>query len=184
MNPKLLVSLYTVACMEFTQAEKVLDTKVPWSGVMRNVTFGELAARMRAWPDGTVGIDFKLAERLDKALSASVIDRFEVPDDPRPTYGELLRQAFRISGHKVDLSEGERGIVVTYLYARTFRLPFAKLDGMRRAGAFSESAIKGEMKRKGLKTSPHFVLTTHPGGDLLGQGTQEDLDALARLLGL
>jgi hypothetical protein len=95
--------------------DEILDTKVP-SGTIKQMTLGEVVARMQGWSDASAKGGFRLSTPIDPKLSSVPVDRLVVVDDPRPTYEAVLKSAFKLVGRDVALSESKRGLEVTFFF--------------------------------------------------------------------
>lgn len=161
----------------------VLDEKVPWSGALTGVTLGEALARMQGWAEGEKRKDFVFRTSLALSHRKMGIRRYEIPDQPRPTYGQVLSEFYKQAGLSVVIRRGKEGIEVTPLYNRKFRLD-RQVGRLKREKRWSTESLRKEMETKGWKFSTHFQLTLiKESYTLVVTGLSDDVEKVGRFFG-
>lgn len=165
----------------------ILDSKVPWSGKIRRTDFGSMISRMQGWSEGQ-GLDvgsFRLVDSLPKGMGSKEIRRLVIADKPRPTYGDVLKELYKLAGREVVLTEVEEGIQVTYLYTKSIRLNHATKERLRKANLLTSEGVVAKMKEHGVKMSVHHrVGISKVRNTLTVSGTIEDLKSASRFFGI
>ena len=180
----LVRTLITMKLVVSLHGAEVLDAPVPWAGEIRGYTLADLVARMRGWSDIGDSSDFVLLNRIPENLASKELNLIRIPDDPRPTYREVLVSALKEAGQKAELRSVKGGIEIVYIYARSFTLPANTRQSLDRKGRWSLEGIKSELDDKGWSFSEFVTMNFNAeNSSLIVQGTLEDLDTAARFLG-
>lgn len=160
---------------------EILDKPVPWSGRISGYTLDELVARMRGWSDVGDSGTFQLSSRIPEELATKKINLLLIPDEPRPTYREILVSALEKVGQKVEVRRSKEGIEIVYIYSRSFRISNSNRQSLARKGRLSLEGIQRELADKGWVFSESVEMKFLPESSLLiVQGTSEDIDKAAR----
>lgn len=122
----LVRALITMNLIGALQGADILDTPVPWAGRINGYTIADLIARMRGWSDVGDSGPFELSTKVPEKLATKELDLVRIPNEPRPTYRELLVSALEEVGQKAELRRGKEGIEIVYIYARSFINPAIK----------------------------------------------------------
>lgn len=161
--------------------QEILDQPVPWSGTITRTTAKEMIARMTGWAEGSGKEGFTLATRIHARVADRRIDRLEVPDDPRPTFRELLSEV--LGGRGVKIDRGRDGIEVTFLMQRSYTLRFGTVGKLKQAGKWSTEGLRKDLKSKGWKFSKHFEMTLiKQSQTLIVRGLLDDCRKMDRYL--
>ncbi|MCH7227516.1 hypothetical protein [Haloferula sp. A504] len=178
-------SLTAILLVGLLQGAEILDTRVPWSGNLRDYTMAELVARMTGWADLDPDGDFRFTERLPDDIGSKRIDLIRIAEDSRPTYRELLVSAFDEIQKTVEIRRGRSGIEVIYLYTRIYNLPYATKQELSRKGRLSLQGIQAELDEKGWQMSEFADVRFFPEtSSILIRGTKEDVESAWRFFGL
>lgn len=104
---------------------------------------------MRGWSDVGDSGTFQLSSRIPEELATKKINLLLIPDEPRPTYREILVSALEKVGQKVEVRRSKEGIEIVYIYSRSFRISNSNRQSLARKGRLSLEGIQRELADKG-----------------------------------
>jgi len=178
---RLLIILASVGTLN---GAEILETPVPWTGRITGYTVADLIARMRGWSDVGDNGSFILSTKIPEKLASEELGLIQIPEDPRPTYSELLVLALEKAGQKAEVHRGKKGIEIIYIYSRVFTISTKDRQALTHKNRWSLEGIKKELNDKGwsFSNSAKMLLLAEKSRIVI-LGTSDDLTRMARFFG-